>query len=140
MIQYVFYDDTDCGGIVYHARYFAFCERARSLLFYERGLSPHNLDNGFVVQSIESQFIKTLQIGDLYQVKTIPLEIKSASLKLKQEIYKIGTTKNRCQPQLVFSMQVKLAHVDLKTKRACKITTYMQDILKDIFCENQDLK
>lgn len=134
MIQYVFYDDTDCGGIVYHAQYLVFCERARSLLFYEKGVLPHSINNAFVVQNIESQFIKTLQIGDLYQVKTMPLEIKNASLKLKQEVYKIGNVNNRLnQPELVFCMQVKLAHIDLQTKRACKITNDMQDILKNIF-------
>ena len=26
----VYYEDTDAGGVVYHARYVAFCERARS--------------------------------------------------------------------------------------------------------------
>lgn len=134
MIQYVFYDDTDCGGIVYHAQYLVFCERARSLLFYERGVLPHSANNAFVVQNIESNFIKTLQIGDMYQVKTMPLEIKNASLKLKQEIYKIGTYNSKLkQPELAFSMQVKLAYIDLQKKKACKIANTMQDILKDVF-------
>lgn len=134
MIQYVFYDDTDCGGIVYHPQYFVFCERARSLLFYEKGVSPHSEKHAFVVQNIESQFIKTLQLGDIYQVKTTPLEVRNASLKLKQEVFKIGDYSGKLDElELVFSMQLKLAHIDLQTKRACKITDATQDILKDIF-------
>lgn len=30
----VYYEDTDCGGIVYYANYLKFCERARSNLFF----------------------------------------------------------------------------------------------------------
>lgn len=30
----VYYDDTDAGGVVYHANYLKFCERARSELFF----------------------------------------------------------------------------------------------------------
>ena len=47
----VYYDDTDAGGVVYHANYLKFCERARSDIFYENGLllfhSSCLISNGF---------------------------------------------------------------------------------------------
>jgi len=36
----VYYEDTDAGGIVYHANYIKYCERARSEHFFARGVMP----------------------------------------------------------------------------------------------------
>ena len=36
----VYYEDTDAGGIVYHTNYIKFCERARSEVFFQRGIIP----------------------------------------------------------------------------------------------------
>lgn len=136
MVSYVFYDDTDCGGIVYHANYLVFCERARSFLFFEKGMLPHNTKHGFVVKDIESSFIKSLQLGDKYNVQTMPLEIKSASLILKQEIFKIATLNTTLEtPELVFSLKVKLAYVDVETKKPCKITDSLHDIAGFFTCK-----
>lgn len=136
MVSYVFYDDTDCGGIVYHANYLVFCERARSFLFFEKGMLPHNTKHGFVVKDIESSFIKSLQLGDKYNVQTMPLEIKSASLILKQEIFKIATCNVALDaPELVFSLKVKLAHVDVETKKPCKIADSLHDIAGFFTCK-----
>lgn len=129
MISYVFYDDTDCGGIVYHANYLIFCERARSLLFFEKGMLPHNTKYGFVVKDIESNFIKSLKLGDKYKVQTTLLGVKNASLTLKQEIYRIAALNNAIDiPELVFSMNIKLAHIDFETKNPCKIIESTRDI------------
>ena len=32
----VYYENTDCGGVVYHSNYLNFCERARSELFFKK--------------------------------------------------------------------------------------------------------
>ena len=37
----VYYEDTDAGGVVYHARYLAFAERARTEALREAGV-PHD--------------------------------------------------------------------------------------------------
>ena len=65
----VYYEDTDAGGVVYHANYLKFCERARSELFFERGLSPA-IDGGhFVVSQIEASFHSPAKLGDTLIVK-----------------------------------------------------------------------
>jgi len=47
----VYYEDTDAGGVVYHTNYLKYCERARSELFFSRGLMPFDGENsGFVVE------------------------------------------------------------------------------------------
>ncbi len=54
----IYYEDTDCGGVVYYANYLKFCERARSELFFQKGLSPHNNDEFFVVKNVNADYIK----------------------------------------------------------------------------------
>ncbi len=130
MTNYVFYDDTDCGGVVYHANYFVFCERARSSIFFTKGMLPTDGNKGFVVRRIESDFISALSLGDRYEVKTTPLTIKNVSLVLQQQIFKIGTIDSILQePILVFSMEVQLAYIDMITKKPCKITEEFKNMI-----------
>ena len=84
----VYYDDTDAGGVVYHANYLKFCERARSDLFYEHGKSPAVNGGHFVVRHLEADFIKSAKLGDLIEVKSEMIELKNASLILKQEVWR----------------------------------------------------
>lgn len=135
MQNYVFYDDTDCGGIVYHANYIIFCERARSLIFFENNILPHDSTQGFVVKEMQSRFLSSLKLGDKYEVVTKLLELKNTSMLLEQEIYKIGNVKEQqTQRTLAFSLTIKLAYIDIAQKKSCKIphsitafiTTYIE--------------
>ena len=84
----VYYEDTDAGGVVYHSNYLNFCERARSEVFYQHGLSPHQEDAFFVVKNISANYIKSAKLGDILEVKTEVLNIKKASVVLQQTIFK----------------------------------------------------
>lgn len=99
----IYYDDTDAGGVVYHANYLKFCERARSDIFYEHGRSPAIDVGHFVVRRLEADFMKPAKLGDIIEVKNELIELKKASLVLKQEIYK--------EEELLFSMTSTLAYV-----------------------------
>lgn len=151
MINYVFYDDTDCGGIVYHSNYITFCERARSLIFFEHGIYPHTLDEknpqGFVVRNVECDYFYPLRFADKYEIKSEVTELKHTSLKVKQEIYKIGSIRDlaiesstdskdsiesnpkEVLPILSFKAIISLAYIDLATKKPHKIPQILRDIL-----------
>lgn len=107
----VYYEDTDCGGVVYHSKYINYCERARSELFFQRGLTPHKEDEFFVVKSLKADYIFPAVLGDELEVKTALKEKKNASLIFFQEIFK----ENKC----IFTLEVKVAYV--KNKRPSKI-------------------
>jgi len=101
----VYYEDTDAGGIVYHTRYINFCERARSEIFFERGIMPGEGDhNGFVVRNIRANFLATSTLGDMLEVTSKILTLKNSSMILLQEIFK-GEEK-------IFSMEVVLVYID----------------------------
>lgn len=82
----VYVEDTDIGGIVYHANYIKYCERARSEAFFQANI-PLGKDGCFLaVKNLEANFIKPTYLGDLLEVKTEILERKKASFKALQTI------------------------------------------------------
>ncbi len=100
----VYYEDTDLGGIVYHANYLKFCERARSELFFENGLIPLDGDKSFVVTKMEIDFLGSARLADILDITTKVIHTKKLSITLLQEIYKAE--------QKIFSATIKLAYLD----------------------------
>ena len=68
----VYWEDTDAGGVVYHARYVAFLERARSEWMREQGYGQELLrrEHGlvFAVRAMQLDFLKPARLDDLLQV------------------------------------------------------------------------
>lgn len=117
----IYYEDTDCGGIVYHANYFKFCERARSEIFFSQEKMPCIKDFAFVVKNIQATFHKSARLGDLVEVKTQIKELKKVVLTLIQEVYK-GEEK-------LFEMEVRIGFVDTSLGKPIAITPEIMEIL-----------
>ena len=117
----VYYEDTDCGGVVYHSNYISFCERARSELFFQKGLTPHQENEFFVVKSLEANYISPAVFGDELFLKTKLIEKKAASLTLHQEIIR--------DEKVIFEMNVKVVY--LKNKKPSKIPNEMFEVFKN---------
>ena len=101
----VYYEDTDLGGIVYHTNYIKSCERARSEVFFKKGMMPTlGETSGFVVRNINADFLATSTLGDMLDVTTKLLTLKSSSLVLLQEVWK-GKVK-------LFSMEIVLVYIE----------------------------
>ena len=112
----VYYDDTDTGGVVYHANYLKFCERARSEVFFSQGKSPA-IDGGhFVVRHIEADFLKPAKLGDLLDVTGKMLELKNASLILEQTVWKEGEKLFVMTSVLAFVKEGKPTRIGESTK------------------------
>ena len=132
MRDYVYYDNTDCGGIVYHTNYIVFCERARSRIFFDKGMFPNIGYSGFVVKTLESTFISPLMLGDTYEVRSILLDIKITFMIIKQDIFIVAQIENPAPlEELCFSMTIKMAFVDLKSKKPCKIPDEVLAVLEE---------
>ena len=119
----IYYDDTDAGGIVYHANYLKYCERARSELFFEKGKMPTVDGAHFVVKHIEADFLKSAKLGDMIEVKHKILHLGNASIKLKQSVWRDGLK--------LFDMTSVLVYA--KNGKPMKIDETMKDFLKDLF-------
>jgi len=107
----IYYDSTDAGGIVYHTEYLKFCEQARSEIFFSHNIFFEN--EGYVVKNLECSFLKSAKLGDIIEIKTIIKEIKNASLKLTQEIYKNNIKIFKANIILVYLKNSKISKIPL---------------------------
>ncbi|WP_419776649.1 YbgC/FadM family acyl-CoA thioesterase [Malaciobacter marinus] len=118
----VYYEDTDVGGVVYYANYLKFCERARSELFFKKGLTPHINDNEFfVVKEVNAKYTKPAKFGDLLDVSARLDVKKSASLIMYQEVKRDN--------EVLFTATFKLAF--LKNFKPTKIPNELYEVFYD---------
>ena len=86
----VYYEDTDTGGIVYHANYLKFLERARTewlrRIGVEQSALKQELGIMFAVHSLEIAFHKPARFDDLLEVETRLGGHKNVSLVFDQQI------------------------------------------------------
>ena len=86
----VYYEDTDAGGVVYHATYLRFAERARTELMRQMGGDHPSLlaDHGvvFAVRRCAVDYIKPARLDDLLQVHTIVTAVRAARFDMKQQV------------------------------------------------------
>lgn len=109
----VYYEDTDAGGVVYHANYLRFMERARTEWLREQGYEQDVLrEQGliFTVRSAALEFIRPARFNDLLDVSVSIKKIRGASVDIKQTITdQSGAT--------VCEGDVRIACVDAATLR-----------------------
>ena len=86
----VYWEDTDAGGVVYHAQYLAFMERARSE--WLRGLGLHqdamkrDADLVFVVRAMDVDFRAPARLDDQLEVSVDLIECRGASFSVAQRV------------------------------------------------------
>ena len=85
----VYYEDTDAGGIVYHARYLAFAERARTEAMRASGATHDELatQHGLilVVRRTEMDYLRPARLDDLVVITTDVLAVRGASMSVRQD-------------------------------------------------------
>jgi acyl-CoA thioester hydrolase len=113
----VYYEDTDVGGIVYHANYLKYFERARTEWLRDMGINQAfflQQKLGFVVRKVEMDNLASAKLDDLLEVKSTILTLKRASLVFQQQI------SNQAQ-QLLCKAQVRIACIDFSQNKPCAI-------------------
>ncbi len=113
----VYYEDTDVGGIVYHANYLKYFERARTEWLRDIGINQAfflQQKLGFVVRKVEMDNLASAKLDDLLEVKSSILTLKRASLVFQQQI------SNQAQ-QLLCKAQVRIACIDFSQNKPCAI-------------------
>jgi acyl-CoA thioester hydrolase len=79
----IYYEDTDCGGVVYYANYLKYFERARTQYLEERGLSVAGLMNEgtvFVVVHAEADYRSPARYGETLVIHTVLSDMTAASV------------------------------------------------------------
>jgi acyl-CoA thioester hydrolase len=104
----IYFEDTDCAGVVYHSNFLKFCERARSDFIRLLGIDAKGLaeptqgePSVFVVRRVEIDYLKPGRMDDLLEVVTTTAEIGSASLVLQQDVLRGETVLVRAKVTVV---------------------------------------
>lgn len=113
----IYWEDTDAGGVVYHANYVRFMERARTEWLRAQGIDQLALRQstglGFVVRDMALDFLRPARLDDELLVTLTVKERRSASMLFGQEIVRGDTTLVRAT--------VRAACVDLDSMRPAQI-------------------
>ncbi len=85
----VYYEDTDCGNIVYYANYLKYMERSRTEYLRDRGINLGNYhEQGlfFAVIEVHVKYRKPARYDDLLEVQSSITESASVMLEFETEI------------------------------------------------------
>ena len=85
----IYYEDTDCGGMVYYGNYLKYFERARTQYLEERGLSIAGLmkeGTVFVVVHVEVDYRSPARYGDTLVIETVVSDMTTASFTFSHVI------------------------------------------------------
>ena len=86
----VFYEDTDAGGVVYHANYLRWFERARSDLVELLGIDQRGaLEAGeglYTVAELAIRYLSPTRLGDTVRVETTARHVGRVSCTLQQSV------------------------------------------------------
>jgi acyl-CoA thioester hydrolase len=90
----VYYEDTDTGGVVYHANYLRFLERARTEWLRARGWSQERMKQeagiGFVVASMTIDFRRAARLDDELLAAVWIKQRRRVSLDFEQTLVAAG--------------------------------------------------
>lgn len=115
----VYYKDTDAGGVVYHARYLHFLERARTewlrSLNFEQDSLVRDLGTLFVVRTMKLDYLRPAHFNEQLLVRSKITELRRVSMNFAQNIH---LTNNNA---LVLIAQVQIVCIDATQHRPSPI-------------------
>src|SRR3978361_656656 len=86
----VYYEDTDAGGVVYHANYLRYAERARTEALRDAGIAHANLIDRFglmfMVHRAEIDYVRPAMLDDMLVVETETMDVGGAHVLLRQTV------------------------------------------------------
>ena len=109
----IYYEDTDCGGVVYYANYLKYFERARTEYLLSHGISVAELQQQgiyFLVTHAEVFYRSAAHYGETLHVETV------ASASRKTAFIFSHTIREATSQRLIVEGSATLVTVDAKGK------------------------
>jgi acyl-CoA thioester hydrolase len=92
----IYYEDTDAGGLVYHANYLKFAERGRTEMLRSLGFEHRRLHDetglSFTVRRCDADYVAAARLDDGLTVETRVAALGGATLDLEQRVCRDGRT------------------------------------------------
>ena len=122
----VYYQDTDAGGVVFHAQYFAFMERARTELLNALGIDLARMAEArrvlFLVPELNARYHAPARLNDMLSVSAEVVKMGRASLVFRHRVEHEG--------RLLVEAEVTLALVDRDRMRPARMPEELQQAFK----------
>ena len=122
----VYYQDTDAGGVVFHAQYLAFMERARTELLNAAGIDLAQLAEKrrvmFFVHELAVRYHRPARLNELVSVSAEVVKMGRASLVFRQRVERAG--------ELLVEAEVTLAVVDSERMRPARMPEELMKVLE----------
>jgi acyl-CoA thioester hydrolase len=120
----VYWEDTDGGGVVYHARYLNYFERARtewlrSLELNQSALAEEH-DIVFAVRRMEVDFAHAARLDDELRVSAKPVKLGAARVVFEQEMHRVA------DGQLLAGARVEVACLSAGGFRAVRMPAWLR--------------
>ncbi len=125
----VYYEDTDCGNVVYYANYLKYMERGRTELLRDNGVELAQFHSeGFVFAVVDAKlkYRSSARYNDLLRVSTRIKEQSAASVTFTSEVYNSESNK------LLVEGNVRLACINTESGRATKIPSLF---MEKLYCD-----
>ena len=124
----VYFEDTDSGGVVYHANYLKFMERARTEWLRSLGLNQAKLKQEekvmFVVRKINIQYKIPARFNDELVVHTDRTKTTDYSIILKQNIFR--------DTELITQGQVEIVCINSNLFKPMRIPKMTKQLMETI--------
>jgi len=126
----VYYEDTDAGGVVYHASYLRYAERARTEALREAKV-PHavlveQFSLMFMVRRIEIDYVRPAKLDDLLVVETETLEVGGATALLCQTV--------RGPQGICATLRIRLACIQIGRNKPARIPPRWREAMLNLRC------
>ena len=122
----VYYQDTDAGGVVFHAQYLAFMERARSELLNDAGIDLARFSDQhrllFMVHHIDVRYHLPARLNDLLSVSAEVVKMGRASFVFRQRVERGA--------ELLVEADVAIALVDRERMKPARMPEELKQALK----------
>jgi len=105
----IYYEDTDCGGVVYYANYLRYMERARTEYLASRGYAVKTLmDEGtiFMVLRVEIDYKSPARYGDTIEIETWVSDVSRVTMVFHH------TMKEKTSGRVFVTCKAKIVYVD----------------------------
>lgn len=120
----IYVEDTDIGGIVYHANYLRYMERARTEMMRELGVTKPALSNGvqIVVNRVELDYRLPARLDDLLSVSSSLLKLSASSMLIAQRVERDG--------ELLVEALIKAVCISSETLKPVRIPKSMRQLMQ----------
>lgn len=126
----VYYEDTDAGGVVYHANYLKYLERARTEVLRCLGLEQTRLRREFgilfAVRSLNIEYHRPAVLDDALEVRSQILHRRHASLDFQQSLHRADV------PGVLAGARVRVACLSADGLRPCPLPPSLMSLLADV--------